>query len=208
MAGSPKKNAVRASHPNRIADVNLSLTRPRFPPVELLALQRPVVPASAAGGASASEDAQHLIMPGGLQSRYARPFLRRPQRPGCPQRLHALGTAQQLTGTAHSLPFGPPELVTFRLLQNQPCTITGSAMFTSAVSELSRICNVPAMKIRGAVVQNLWTGGLPCGKTRKSRKEIGCHACHSTRGSRYSFHRLGRLWTSRIVSTYYNKLHE
>jgi hypothetical protein len=26
------------------------------------------------------------------QSRHARPFLRRPQRPGCPQRFHALGT--------------------------------------------------------------------------------------------------------------------
>jgi hypothetical protein len=43
----------------------------------------------------------------GVQSRHARPFLRRPQRPGCPQRLHVSGTARQSTWNR------PPQ--TFRL---------------------------------------------------------------------------------------------
>ena len=39
------------------------------------------------------------------QSRHARPFLRRPQRPGRPQRLHALGTFSSLSfDSAHADP--------------------------------------------------------------------------------------------------------
>src|SRR6185437_14263667 len=125
-------NAVRASHPNRIADVNLSLACPRFPLIQTTRFAAPdctnfsnrlrVCIRRCFSTRSCS-----VACSPAMRDR----FLRRPQRPGCPQRLHALGTAQQLTGTAHGLPFGSLELVTVRLLQNQPCTITGSAMFTS-----------------------------------------------------------------------------
>jgi hypothetical protein len=98
-----KSNAVRASHPNRIHKRKscFCLVRAlhRF---HIHALQRfcssgfSSEPCFRSQGAFASP-----IMLSGVQSRHARPFLRRPQRPGCPQRLHASGTARQSTRTAH-----------------------------------------------------------------------------------------------------------
>jgi len=88
---SYKKNAVRASHPNRIADVNLSLARPRCPLIEPFALQRLIISASAAGSASVSEDASAPIVLSGLQSRYARPFSEEAATPGLPATLVRFG---------------------------------------------------------------------------------------------------------------------
>ena len=50
-----------------------------------------VRPASAANDAFAHKVHGIAIVLSGVQSRHARPFLRRPQRPGCPQRLHVTG---------------------------------------------------------------------------------------------------------------------
>ena len=61
----------------------------------------------------------------------------------------------------------PPVQLPFQSPQNQPCTITGSATFTLAVNELSRISFCAATKNRGLAVRKLWTMRLPCGKARK-----------------------------------------
>lgn len=111
-------------------------------------------------------------MPDGRSPAVRDRFLRRPQRPGCPQRLHALGTA-----SAIYLVRSPTNLSVRRELVPFACcrttfTITGSATFTLAVMELSRISFLASTKNRERAVRILWTMGLPCGKGRKRREEI------------------------------------
>jgi len=111
-------------------------------------------------------------MPDGRSPARRDRFLRRPQRPGCPQRLHALGTA-----SAIYLVRSPVNLSARRELVPFACcrttfTITGSATFTLAVMELSRISFLASMENRERAVRILWTMGLPCGKARKRRQEI------------------------------------
>jgi hypothetical protein len=111
-------------------------------------------------------------MPDGRSPAVRDRFLRRPQRPGCPQRLHALGTA-----SAIYLVRSPVNLSAHRELGPFACcrttfTITGSATFTLAVMELSRISFLASMKNRKRAVRILWTMGLPCGKAWKRREEI------------------------------------
>src|SRR5579885_2391875 len=99
-----------------------------------------------------------------LQSRKARPFLRRPQRPGTRNACTFLGTARQL------VPLPPPNLalqLAERLLRAtaaEPAfAITGSATFTLAVNALSRIPKSEAIENRSGAVRNLWTEKLSCG---------------------------------------------
>jgi len=99
------------------------------------------------------------------QSRHARPFLRRPQRPGCPQRFHALGTSAACLSTLLTQ-------IRRQLLQNQSCAITGSVTSTPAVRALSRIPNLFAIRNRSAAVRNLWTMRIPCGRSRKTRRKF------------------------------------
>ena len=110
-------------------------------------------------------------MPDGRSPAVRDRFLRRPQRPGCPQRLHALGTA-----SAIYLVRSPANLSARRELVPFVCcrttfTITGSATFTLAVMELSRISFFASTKNRERAVRILWTLGLPCGKERKRQEE-------------------------------------
>ena len=69
-----------------------------------------------------------------------------------------------------------PVRLPFQSPQNQPCTITGSATFTLAVNELSRISFCAAMKNRVLAVRKLWTTRLPCGNRWKRRKKLDHHA--------------------------------
>jgi hypothetical protein len=171
---SQKTNAVRASHPNRIHKREFCFCRSRaLRQPRRFALQR----------FCSSGFRQRMTRPRTrrfrihrarrLQSRKAGPFLRRPQRPGCPLRLHALGTASAiyLERSPQNLS-ALPETNSFHLPQNQPCTITGSATFTLAVMELSRILSSSAIGNCVLVVRKLWTLRLPCGKARKTRGEI------------------------------------
>jgi hypothetical protein len=66
----------------------------------------------------------------------------------------------------------PRERATVQLPQNQPCTITGSATFTLAVNELSRISFRRAIRNLTLAVRKLWTTGLPCGKAWKRWTKI------------------------------------
>ena len=119
-------------------------------------------------------------MPDGRSPAVRDRFLRRPQRPGCPQRLHALGTA-----SAIYLVRSPVNLSALRELVPFACcrttfTITGSATFTLAVMELSRISFCAATGNCEPAVRILWTMGLPCGKGRKRRQEtefVRRHVC-------------------------------
>ncbi len=104
------------------------------------------------------------------QSRRARPFLRRPQRPGTHNAFTFLGTARQL------VPLPPPNLafqLAERLLRATAAgpafAITGSATFTLAVKAMSRILPFRAMKNQRSAVRNLWRKGLSCGTRRKKR---------------------------------------
>jgi len=92
-----------------------------------------------------------------LQSRHARPFLRRPQRPGArnaftlwePLRQFAFDFLPELQSFSLCRePFGSPGEELFDLCsgklsveppQNQPFAITGSVTFTPAVIAMSRI---------------------------------------------------------------------
>jgi hypothetical protein len=98
-----KSNAVRASHPNRIHKRKscfcLFRALCRF---HIHALQRFCSSGFSSERCFRTQGAfASPIVLSGVQSRHARPFLRRPQRPGCPQRLHVSGTARQSTRTAH-----------------------------------------------------------------------------------------------------------
>ena len=103
-----KNNAVRASHPNRIHKREFCLCRSRHfltvftdspcglsaVPVsqwQLTRLRRSAFASSRVGGCSPAKRDR---------------FLRRPQRPGCPQRLHALGTASAIFLGRPAKPFG------------------------------------------------------------------------------------------------------
>src|ERR1051325_5202066 len=117
-------------------------------------------------------------MPDGRSPAVRDRFLRRPQRPGCPQRFHALGTA-----SAIYLVRSPANLTAYWELVPFICcrttfTITGSATFTLAVMELSRISFRAAMGNCKGAVRILWTMGLPCGNERKRRGKISM-ACAS-----------------------------
>jgi hypothetical protein len=68
-------------------------------------------------------------------------------------------------GNLSSLPSG-------QLLQNQPCTITGSVTSTPAVKALSLIPNYPSIKNRGTSVRKLWTMEVPCGWSRKKWRKF------------------------------------
>ena len=98
-------------------------------------------------------------------------FLRRPQRPGRPQRLHALGTAQQSSHPPLALKSEnfPANRSSGKLLQNQSCPIPGGVKFTPAVRAMSRIRRFSAIGNRGSAVRKLWTQGLPCGKGWKTQ---------------------------------------
>jgi hypothetical protein len=78
--------------------------------------------------------------------------------PGLPTTLARLGNLS-------SLPSG-------QLLQNQPCTITGSVSSTPAVKALSLIPNYPSIKNRGTSVRKLWTMEVPCGWSRKKWRKF------------------------------------
>ncbi len=107
------------------------------------------------------------------QSRRARPFLRRPQRPGARNACTFLGTARQF------VPLPPPNLA-FQLAERllrataaEPAfAITGSAIFTLAVNAMSRIPQCGATEILALAVRNLWRKELSCGTRRKTRSEI------------------------------------
>jgi len=111
-------------------------------------------------------------MPDGRSPAVRDRFLRRPQRPGCPQRLHALGTASAIYLVRSPVNLSAPwELVPFACCRTT-FTITGSATFTLAVMELSRISFLASMKNRKGAVRILWTLGLPCGKAWKRRRKL------------------------------------
>jgi len=126
-----------------------------------LKLLSPALPKVALRWRSAprTQGALTAIALGRLQSRHARPFLRRPQRPGHPQRLHVLGTAPAAIlsillwvghwGTTQNRVSGKPP-------QNQPCAITGSVSSTPAVIALSRMARHSSTAKCGPAVRNLW----------------------------------------------------
>jgi hypothetical protein len=110
------------------------------------------------------------------QSRHARPFLRRPQRPGCPQRFHALGTSAACLSTLLSQ-------IRRQLPQNQPCAITGSVTSTPAVRALSRIQKRFAIRNRRPAVRILWTMRIACGSSRKRWRKPATYE-HGSHGSK------------------------
>ena len=94
--------------------------------------------------------------------------------PGLPATLARFGNRfsklpRPLTGKTFRLRLGAGS---FALAAEPPLTITGSATFTLAVNELSRISFRAATGIRAGAVRNLWTLRLPCGKGRKRRGKI------------------------------------
>jgi hypothetical protein len=95
------------------------------------------------------------------QSRHARPFLRRPQRPGCPQRFHALGTFSSLSFDSA---LADPKTNCCRTSH----AITGSVTSTPAVKALSRILKRFAITNRRCAVRILWTMRIACGRSRKT----------------------------------------
>ena len=94
--------------------------------------------------------------------------------PGLPATLARFGEPlQQLTRTAHlTEPSGSTGSWYLSFAAEPPLTITGSATFTLAVSELSRISFRTATGINAGAVRNLWTLRLPCGKGRKSGRKL------------------------------------
>jgi hypothetical protein len=89
-----------------------------------------------------------------LQSRHARPFSEEAATPGLPATLARFGNRSAVHPR--------------KLLQNQPCAITGSVTFTPAVKAISRIAGFSATKNYGYAVRILWTKKVPCGKARKN----------------------------------------
>jgi len=67
---------------------------------------------------------------------------------------------------------GPRGLLSEQLPQNQLFAITGSVMFTPAVSELSLISEVFTIGNSMAAVRNLWTEELACGRARKKGRNL------------------------------------
>ena len=146
-----RKNAVRASHPNRICCVNSARCLPRLGRGPVLACQHPEGQLALSYGGAISTRKCVCIQP---RPPVAIPpcetVLRRPQRPGTRD-------ACTLWEPLGSSPSG-------KLPQNQPYAITGSASFTPAVFALSNILELVAMKNHGHAVQNLWTMAVPCGR--------------------------------------------
>jgi len=122
--------------------------------------------------ACAPEDAPRPIASAGCSPAMRDRSLRRPQRPGRPQRFHVrepLGSASfrlfiriRLFSLLRFWPLG-------KLPQNRLSQITGSVSFTLAVIALSRIHSRSAIRIRRLTVRKLWTLKLPCGRRRKKR---------------------------------------
>jgi len=153
-----KKNAVRASHPNRIRkrESRLCLLLDFCGSAASLC-SASASPFQAMEAASAHKAHSHrscsaaAVPLGGTVSEEA-------ATPGLPATLSRFGNRfSNLLGSLTYKAFRLRRSWFLSLAAEPPLTITGSATFTLAVSELSRISFRAAMGIRPPAVRNLWT---------------------------------------------------
>jgi len=156
-----KRNAVRASHPNRICyawTFTVAPARALLPAFWKRFATLPLSRLSCSSGASTPKCSCIRIAPTGCSLAMRDRFWG--------------GRNARVAHNAFTL-WEPSANARRQLLQNQPCAITGSVTSTPAVRALSRIHKQFAIRNRGRTVRILWTMRIACGSWRKTRRKFG-----------------------------------